>query len=267
MYTYAVYVYTYRQLHIIIVCHRTKSKQNAIGLTITENGYLTKIISSHFQKLNMLYIHMYACMYEGLNSSGESLAIGFQGWPEYSEPGDWLELEYNPGVPATAPQQEQQDDRALQDVSLSSSSGSPPPAKKAKYSCSNGCKDFTTMTKNMRLPTLYTLPTVFTEDMAQAIATNNIKGIMKIRLERQAAAYYHGICPWPKPSEYSDMAKTMCDKYHQLKSSKYKEYWGNLKDYFSQRFRNLRRFSEKIEEGTDKIVTKKEHYQCQKFQQ
>ena len=154
------------------------------------------------------------------------MATGFQGWPEYSEPGDWLE-QYNPGVPLTptAPHREQ-DDHALQDTSLSSPSGSSPPAKKAKYSCStNQCEGFITKTKDMRLPTPCPLPTVFTEDVAQAIATNNIKGIMRIRLERQAAAYYHGICPWPKPSEYNNMAKAMCDKYHQLKSSKYKEYW------------------------------------------
>ena len=70
---------------------------------------------------------------------------------------------------------------------------------------------------------------MFTEDVTHAIANNNLKGISKIRLERQAATYYWGLCPWPKPSEYVMMAKTMCDKYPQLKSSKYgDEYWVNV---------------------------------------
>ena len=61
----------------------------------------------------------------------ESMAAGFQGWPEYSEPGDWLELEYNAGVPPrpTAPQIEQGD----QD---SSTSGSSPPVSIALIAAS-----------------------------------------------------------------------------------------------------------------------------------
>ena len=90
--------------------------------------------------------------------------------------------------------------------------------------------------KGMRLPTPCPLPTVFTEDVAQAIAANKITGILKTRLERQAAAYYHGICPWPKPSEYSNMAKTMCDKYPQLKSSKHKEYWVSVYIYINTNY-------------------------------
>ena len=62
-----------------------------------------------------------------LNSSEGSIATGFQDWPEYSEAGDWLELECNAGVPLTptAPQRKQNDH-----TSLSSPSGSSPPAKK-----------------------------------------------------------------------------------------------------------------------------------------
>ena len=54
---------------------------------------------------------------------------------------------------------------------------------------------------------------------------------MKLRLERQAAAYYWGLCPWPKTSEYDAMAKAMCDKYPQLKSGKHKEYWVSMHGY------------------------------------
>ena len=117
----------------------------------------------------------------------------------------------------------EQDDALTSPVPVPSShSGSSPPAAK-KVKCSPS-EDFAIKTRNMRLPTPCPLPTLFTEDVEQAIAANNIKGIMKLRLERQAAAYYYGICPRPKPSEYSDMAKAMCDKFHQLKSSKHKEY-------------------------------------------
>ena len=93
-----------------------------------------------------------------------------------------------------------------------------PPAKKVKY-------EVNVHSKAMRLPTPCPLPTMFTDDVAQAIADNKIEGIMKLRLERQAAAFYWGLCPHPKPSEYDAMSRAMCDKYPALKSGKHKEYW------------------------------------------
>ena len=173
-------------------------------------------------------------MPESLNSSEES--VGFHGWPEYSEPGDWLD--HNAGVPPTAlfsPSQGnlQLQAAAVQDITPVPSSPSSliPPAKKVKYS-SASCKSFITIeTKGMRLPTPCPLPTVFTEDVAHAIANNNIKGIIKIRLERQAAAFYYGLCPWPKPTEYNTMAKAMCDKFPSLRSSKHEEYWVSMHLY------------------------------------
>ena len=168
--------------------------------------------------------------------------IGFKDWPEYSEPGDWLD--YSAGVPPTAAVLSpslstpiEQDLPATEvpplspyrsvtnhhDLSNYQNNRCTPPAKKVKLSIS--CESSIGLqTKAMRLPTPCPLPAMFTEDVAQAIANSNIKGIMKIRLERQAASYYYGLCPWPKSSEYNMMAKTMCDRYPQLKSSKCEEY-------------------------------------------
>ena len=56
--------------------------------------------------------------------------------------------------------------------------------------------------------------------MTKAIDNNNIKGTFKIRLIRQAASFYHGICPRPTHDEYMSMAVTLCDKYGQLKDKK-----------------------------------------------
>ena len=159
---------------------------------------------------------------------------GFQDWPEYSALGDWLDCNAGvPAVPPTIPSPSLSGGKDMPSIeappiSPSSSinnceSGNhkslcPPPAKKAK------CQVNVHM-KAMRLPTPCPLPTMFTDDVAQAIADNKIEGIMTLRLERQAAAFYWGLCPWPTASEYDAMSKAMCDKFPILKSSKHENYW------------------------------------------
>ena len=69
-----------------------------------------------------------------------------------------------------------------------------------------------------RLPAPCPIPYhCFSEDVIQALDNNQITGIFKIRLLRQAASFYHGICPKPTHDEYVSMAKTLCDHYPQLK--------------------------------------------------
>ena len=60
----------------------------------------------------------------------------------------------------------------------------------------------------------------FSDDVIQAIDKNSVKGILKIRLIRQAASFYYGICPRPTHDEYTSMAKTLCEKYGDLKDKK-----------------------------------------------
>lgn len=60
----------------------------------------------------------------------------------------------------------------------------------------------------------------FSEDVIRAIDNNQITGIIKIRLIRQAASFYCGICPKPTHDDYVNMAKTLCDHYAQLKDKR-----------------------------------------------
>ena len=60
----------------------------------------------------------------------------------------------------------------------------------------------------------------FSPDVIEAIDKDQLKGIFKIRLIRQAADFYHGMCPRPNSTEYVDMAKTLCAKYPQLRDRK-----------------------------------------------
>ena len=50
---------------------------------------------------------------------------------------------------------------------------------------------------------------------------------MKLRLLREAATFYESMCPKPTSSEYTEMAKVLCDAYPQLKDKKPNngEYW------------------------------------------
>ena len=60
----------------------------------------------------------------------------------------------------------------------------------------------------------------FSQDLIEAIDKGQIKGLFKTRLIRQAADFYHGMCPHPNHIEYVDMAKTLCHKYPQLHDKK-----------------------------------------------
>ena len=72
-----------------------------------------------------------------------------------------------------------------------------------------------------RLPVPCPVPyNCFSQDVVQAIDNNQITGIFKIRLIRQAASFYCGICPKPTHEEYMTMARTLCDRYAQLKDKK-----------------------------------------------
>ena len=52
----------------------------------------------------------------------------------------------------------------------------------------------------------------------KAIENNSLKRNMRLRLTREPASFYFGICPKPTPTEYTIMVRTLCDKYPQLKN-------------------------------------------------
>ena len=70
---------------------------------------------------------------------------------------------------------------------------------------------------NLHLPEPCPLPTNFTEATIKAIQNGKLTGNLRIRLTREAASFYYGICPKPTSAEYTIMAKTLCDGYPQLK--------------------------------------------------
>lgn len=72
-----------------------------------------------------------------------------------------------------------------------------------------------------RLPEPCPVPySSFSPDVIQAIEKDQLKGILKIRLIRQAADFYYGLCPNPNHIEYVTMAKTLCERYPQLRDKK-----------------------------------------------
>lgn len=71
--------------------------------------------------------------------------------------------------------------------------------------------------KNLRLPDPCPLPTNFSEATIKAIQTGKLIGNLKLRLTREAASFYYGICPNPTSAEYTTKARTLCDNYPQLK--------------------------------------------------
>ena len=80
--------------------------------------------------------------------------------------------------------------------------------------------------KQLRLPDPCPLPHNFSLITTKAIENNSLKGNVKLRLTREAASFYYGICPKPTSTEYINMAKTLCDKYPQLKDKgPDKDYW------------------------------------------
>ena len=74
--------------------------------------------------------------------------------------------------------------------------------------------------KQLRLPVPCPLPTNFTKQVTNAIKNNQLKGVMKTRLLRQAAVFYWGLCPRPTHGEYITMAVTLCENFPQLKDKK-----------------------------------------------
>ena len=80
--------------------------------------------------------------------------------------------------------------------------------------------------KQLHLPDPCPLPNNFSLITTKAIENNSLKGNFKLRLTREAASFYYGIFPKPTSTEYINMAKTLCDKYPQLKDKgPDKDYW------------------------------------------
>ena len=80
--------------------------------------------------------------------------------------------------------------------------------------------------EQIRLPNPCPLPNNFSMVTTKAIENNTLKGNIRLRMTREAAAFYYGICPKPTPTEYTIMAKTLCDNYPQLKDKDpNKNYW------------------------------------------
>ena len=67
--------------------------------------------------------------------------------------------------------------------------------------------------KTMRLPKPCPLPTAFSPAVHLSILQNEISGNCKLKMLRESASFFYGICPFPTPSEYLEMAKPLCDKY------------------------------------------------------
>ena len=81
-----------------------------------------------------------------------------------------------------------------------------------------------------RLPIPCPTPTAFSQVVHSALLQNDISGTIKLkRMLRESAAFFYGLCPVPKPSEYQEMSKSLCDKYPLLKDldSPNGEYWVN----------------------------------------
>lgn len=78
-----------------------------------------------------------------------------------------------------------------------------------------------------RLPVPCPFPSTLTKATLEAIANEQLMGNMKIRLLREAATYYHGLCPRPNQTEYTSMAQMLCEKCPQLrdKMPRNNEYW------------------------------------------
>ena len=61
--------------------------------------------------------------------------------------------------------------------------------------------------EQIRLPNPCPLPNNFSMVTTKAIENNTLKGNVRLRMTREAAAFYYGICPKPAPTEYTIMAK------------------------------------------------------------
>ena len=92
---------------------------------------------------------------------------------------------------------------------------------------SNDIKPITVQQDERRLPSPCPLPSTFTKPTLESIANEQLMGNMKIRLLREAATYYHGLCPRPNQTEYTSMSQMLCEKFPQLrdKMPRNNEYW------------------------------------------
>lgn len=84
--------------------------------------------------------------------------------------------------------------------------------------------------ENRRLPIPCPFPEVFSKTIHAALAQNELTGTDKLRMLRESASFFYGICPVPKPVEYQEMARTLCDKYPTMKDlhAPNGEYWVNV---------------------------------------
>ena len=73
--------------------------------------------------------------------------------------------------------------------------------------------------KAMRLPNPCPLPTAFSPAVHFSILQNDISGNCKLKMLRESASFFYGICPFPNPSEYLEMAKALCNKYPLLQDT------------------------------------------------
>lgn len=88
-------------------------------------------------------------------------------------------------------------------------------------------------TPRQSLPVPCPLPPNFSRKVVEACDKGvQLTGVSKLRLLREAALFYYGICPLPTPNEYITMAKTLCNAFPQLKDKKPLEgrYWVWLSD-------------------------------------
>ena len=79
----------------------------------------------------------------------------------------------------------------------------------------------------MRLSKPCPMPVDFSPHVSSCIAKNMLKGNVKFRMLRECALYFHGKCPCPNSSEYTEMARSLCVKYTQLQDlcPQNGEYW------------------------------------------
>ena len=70
--------------------------------------------------------------------------------------------------------------------------------------------------RNKRLPNHCPVPLAFTTAVHACIKISKISGNLKYRMLCECASFYYGLCPEPTPSEYQEIAKTICNKYPML---------------------------------------------------
>ena len=61
------------------------------------------------------------------------------------------------------------------------------------------------------------IPAAFSPAVQVAIQQNKLTGLLKLSMLRECSSFFQGICPRPKPFEYLEMSKFLCDKYPALR--------------------------------------------------